>query len=273
MFLLTVAGADIFRYATRKGHKLGKIATAYTGSKSAEGLRSTLAGVTGTRTSELLSIEKRLQIRKDLAKKRGISEDLLGKIDVGYETAREAVRLFNNVDPQDAEYLVEGLAHGAHILSSTARSMAGSASLTGRQSNEVVESLIDMNNFDLMLKDLDIVSGKTDNVISTYDLDKASILNGQGVAVVHFENFIKRFYGNKKALNGTKGPRTFDPAYNFLSNNALETAADFRKAKEEALSAIGIEPNVELKRLINEDGFESISKNVSWVIKDVDAVN
>ena len=273
MFLLTAPGADIFRYATRKGHKLGKIATAHTGSKAAEGLRSSLAGVVGTRTSDLLSIEQRLHIRKELAEKRGISEDLLSKIDVGTETAREAVRLFNNVDPQDAEYLVEGLAHGAHILSSSARSMAGSASLTGRQSNEVVESLIDMNNYDLMLKDLDVVSGKTGNVVSTYDLDKASILDGQGVAVVHFENFIERFYGNKKALKGTKGSRTFDPSRNFLDNNALETTADFRKAKEEALAAIGVEPNTDLWRAVGAENVDSISKNVAWVIKDVDAVN
>jgi hypothetical protein len=273
MFLLTAPGADIFRYATRQGHKLGKIATAHTGSKHAEGLRSSLAGVTGTRASDALSIERRLQIRSELADSKGISEDLLSKIDVATANAKEATRLFHGADSEEAQYLVEGLAHGAHILSSTARSMAGSASLTGRIADDVVENLIDMNNFDLMLKDLDVVSGKTDNVLSTYDLDRASILNGRGVAVVHFENFIKRFYGNRKQLKGTKGDRTFDPARNFLENNALETTADFRRAKEQALSAIGIERNADLGRAIGDDALDSVSKNVAWVIKDVDAVN
>lgn len=273
MFLLTAPGADIMRFALRKGHKMGKIATAYTGSKSAEGLRSSLAGLYGTRTSELIPVEKRLAIRKQKAIDMKVSEDLLGKVDIGTATAQEAVRLFHNVDEQDAEFLVEGLAHGAHILSSSARSIAGVSSLTGRQADDVVEPLIALNNFDLMLKDIDVVSGKTDNVVSTYDLDRASILNGRGVAVVHFENFIKRFYGNRKELQGTKGKRTFDPARNFLENNALETTADFRKAKEEALSAIGIERNADLAAEIGDEALDGVSRSVAWVVKDVDAVN
>jgi len=273
MFLLTAPGSDIMKFALRKGHKMGKIATAYTGSKSAEGLRSSLAGLYGTRASEAISLEARLAIRAKAAKDKGISEDLLSKVDVGTATAKEATRIFHGTREPDAEFLIEALAHGGHILASSARSIAGAASLTGRQIDEVVQLNINPNNYDLMLKDLDLVSGRTDNVVSTYDLDRASILNGRGIAVVHFENFIKRFYGNKKELTGTKGKRTFDPARNFLDNNALETTADFRKAKEEALSAIGIERNTELVQEIGDKALDGVSKSVAWVIKDLDAVN
>lgn len=273
MFLLTAPGADIMKFALRKGHKMGKIATAYTGSKSAEGLRSSLAGLYGTRASEAIPLEARLALRAKAAKDKGISEDLLSKVDVGTATAKEATRIFHGASEPDAEFLIEALAHGGHILASSARSIAGAASLTGRQIDEVIQLNINPNNYDLMLKDLDLVSGRTDNVVSTYDLDRASILNGRGVAVVHFENFIKRFYGNRKELTGSKGKRTFDPARNFLDNNALETTADFRKAKEEALSAIGIERNTELAEKIGDEALDSVSKSVAWVVKDVDAVN
>jgi hypothetical protein len=132
MFLLTAPGGDIFKYATRQGHKLGKIATAYTGSKSAEGLRSSLGGLFGTRGSQTIPYERRLAIRKQVAKDKDISEDLLDAVDVDTAIAREAVRLFHGRDSQDVDFLVEGLVHGAHILSSSGRSIAGSASLTGR---------------------------------------------------------------------------------------------------------------------------------------------
>lgn len=273
MFLLTAPGADIFKYVTRQGHKMGKIATAHTGSKSAEGLRSSMANLWGTRASEAITYEKRLALRKQVAKDKGISEDLLSSADIGTATAREATRLFWGKDTQETQFLVEGLTHGAHIMSSSARSIAGSASLTGRVESTMAENLVDMNNYDKLLKEIDTISGTTGRIFDTRDLAKAQILDGRGVAVVHFENFVKRFYGNRKVLDGETGKRTFDPAKNFLENNALETAADFRKAKEEALASIGVVRNEELVRTIGEDGAEKISKNIYYKIIDNEAVS
>lgn len=273
MFLLTAPGSDIMKYLSRRGHSLGKIATRYTGSKSAEGLRSSLGGVLGTRNSEAISYERRLAIRKQVAQDKGISEDLVDSVDLDTAIAREASAMFHGKDDMDVKFLEEGLVHGAHILSSSARSIAGSASITGRKEQHVVENLVQYNQFDAMLKELDVISGKTDNILDTRDLAKAEIFNGRGVAVVHFENFIKRFYGNRKILDGETGTRTFDPAKNFLDNNALETAADFRKAREEALANIGVVRNEELVKAIGEDGMETVSKNVYYRIIDNDAVS
>jgi hypothetical protein len=272
MFLLTAPGSDIMKFLSRRGHSLGKIATRYTGSKSAEGLRSSMGGFLGTRNSEAISYERRLAIRKQVAQDKGISEDLVDNIDLDTAIAREASSMFHGRDDMDVKFLEEGLVHGAHILSSSARSIAGSASLTGRVDREIAQNLVEYNQYDAMLRELDAISGKTDNIFDTRDLAKAEIFNGRGVAVVHFENFIKRFYGNRKVLDGTTGTRTFDPAKNFLENNGLETAADFRKAKEEALANIGIVRNEELAKVIGEDGLEAVSKNISYRIIDNDAV-
>lgn len=273
MFLLTAPGSDIMKFLARRGHSLGKIATRYTGSKSAEGLRSSMSGFLGTRNSEAISYERRLAIRKQVAKDKGISEDLVDSVDLDTAIAREASAMFHGKDDMDVKFLEEGLVHGAHILSSSARSIAGSASITGRKEESVVQNIVEYNKFDDMLRELDVVSGKTDNIFDTRDLAKAEILNGRGVAVVHFENFIKRFYGNRKVLDGETGTRTFDPAKNFLENNALETAADFRKAREEALANIGVVRNEELIKAIGEDGIETVSKNVYYRIIDNDAVS
>lgn len=274
MFLLTAPGREVFDLALRRGHRLGKMATAYTGSKTAEPLRQSVRKwLGGTRTSETLSLADRSSKRAQLAREKGISEDMVRNIDVAFGTAEDASMPFRkNGSDLEADLIVEGLAHSAHLLNSATRSMAGAASITGKFEREIVEELIDPNNYDLMLKELDAVSGRGGQVISTADLEDAKIFGGRGVSAVHFENWIKRFYGNAKSLDGDDGARLFDPATNFLANNGLKTAADFRKAKDEALAAIGIRRNTELIEEIGEDGVKFLKPSSGYVITDPKAV-
>ena len=274
MFLLTAPGREVFDLALRRGHRLGKMATAYTGSKTAEPLRQALKKwLGGTRTSETLTLADRASKRAQIAKQQGISEDMVRNIDVAFGTAEDASMPFRKgADDLEADLIVEGLAHSAHLLNSATRSMAGAASITGKFEREIVEELIDPNNYDLMLKELDAVSGRGGQAISTADLEDAKIFGGRGVAAVHFENWIKRFYGNAKSLDGDDGARLFDPATNFLANNGLKTAADFRKAKDEALAAIGIRRNTELIEEIGEDGVKLLKPSSVYVIQDPKAV-
>jgi hypothetical protein len=274
MFLLTAPGREVFDLALRRGHRLGKMATAYTGSKTAEPLRQGLKKwLGGTRTSETLTLADRASKRAKIAKEQGISEDMVRSLDVAFGMAEDASMPFRKgADDLEADLIVEGLAHSAHLLNSATRSMAGAASITGKFEREIVEELIDPNNYDMMLKDLDAVSGRGGQAISTTDLADARIFGGRGVATVHFENWIKRFYGNAKSLDGDDGARLFDPSTNFLANNGLRTAADFRKAKDEALAAIGIRRNTELIEEIGEDGVKLLKPSSSYVVVDAKAV-
>jgi hypothetical protein len=274
MFLLTAPGREVFDLALRRGHRLGKMATAYTGSKTAEPLRQSLKKwIGGTRTSEMIPLADRASKRAKIAKEQGISEDMVRSLDVAFGMAEDASMPFRKgADDLEADLIVEGLAHSAHLLNSATRSMAGAASITGKFEREIVEELIDPNNYDMMLKDLDAVSGRGGKVISTDDLAKAKIFGGRGITVVHFENWIKRFYGNAKSLDGADGKRLFDPSTNFLANNGLRTAADFRKAKDEALAAIGIRRNTELIEEIGEDGVKLLKPSSGYVITDLKAV-
>jgi hypothetical protein len=274
MFLLTAPGREVFDLALRRGHRLGKMATAYTGSKTAEPLRQGLKKwLGGTRTSETLTLADRASKRSQIAAREGISEDMVRSLDVAFGMAEDASMPFRKgADDLEADLIVEGLAHSAHLLNSATRSMAGAASITGKFEREIVEELIDPNNYDMMLKDLDAVSGRGGQAISTTDLADAKIFGGRGVAAVHFENWIKRFYGNAKSLSGDDGARLFDPSTNFLANNGLRTAADFRKAKDEALAAIGIRRNTELIEEIGEDGIKLLKPSSSYVVVDAKAV-
>jgi hypothetical protein len=274
MFLLTAPGREVFDLALRRGHRLGKMATAYTGSKTAEPLRQSLKKwVGGTRTSEMIPLADRASKRAQIAKQQGISEDMVRNIDVAFGTAEDASMPFRKgADDLEADLIVEGLAHSAHLLNSATRSMAGAASITGKFDREIVEELIDPNNYDMMLKELDAISGRGGKVISTTDLADAKIFGGRGITAVHFENWIKRFYGNAKSLDGDDGKRLFDPATNFLANNGLKSPSDFRKAKEEALAAIGIRRNTELVEEIGEDGVKLLKPSSAYVITDLKAV-
>ena len=274
MFLLTAPGREVFDLAARRGHRLGKMATAYTGSKTAEPLRQALKKwLGGTRTSETLTLADRASKRAQIAKQQGISEDMVRSLDVAFGMAEDASMPFRKgADDLEADLIVEGLAHSAHLLNSATRSMAGAASITGKFEREIVEELIDPNNYDMMLKELDTVSGRGGQIVSTADLADARIFGGRGVSAVHFENWIKRFYGNAKSLDGDEGARLFDPATNFLANNGLKTAADFRKAKDEALAAIGVRRNTELIEEIGEDGVKFLKPSSVYVITDPKAV-
>jgi len=274
MFLLTAPGREVFDLALRRGHRLGKMATAYTGSTTAEPLRQSLKKwLGGTRTSETLTLAQRSSKRAQIARDNQISEDMVRNIDVAFGTAEDASMPFRKRgDDLEADLIVEGLAHSAHLLNSATRSMAGAASITGKREREIVEELIDPNNYDLMLKDLDAVSGRGGKVVSTEELADARIFGGRGITVVHFENWIKRFYGNAKALDGKDGKRLFDPATNFLNNNGLETANDFRKAKEEALAAIGIRRNTQLIEEIGKDGAKVMNSKIVYTIDDPKSV-
>jgi hypothetical protein len=274
MFLLTAPGREVFDLAARRGHRLGKMATAYTGSKTAEPLRQALKKwLGGTRTSETLTLADRASKRAQIAKQQGISEDMVRSLDVAFGMAEDASMPFRKgADDLEADLIVEGLAHSAHLLNSATRSMAGAASITGKFEREIVEELIDPNNYDMMLKELDTVSGRGGQIVSTADLADARIFGGRGVSAVHFENWIKRFYGNAKSLDGDDGARLFDPATNFLANNGLKTAADFRKAKDEALAAIGVRRNTELIEEIGEDGVKFLKPSSVYVITDPKAV-
>ncbi len=276
-FMLTAPAKDIFNFFLRKGYRMGKVATATTGSKSAEGFRESIKGALGiTRTSESISTAERLAIRKKLVKNSLISEEELTDLEWSLATAKRANELFpSRLDDIEFDYLLQALSHHTHSLTGQAASITGRASLSARKNPEITEQLVALNNYELMLKAIDNASGSGGMAIDVRDLAKAKTLGEHPIASVHFENWVRRFYGNRKEMKGTIDnvpvTRVFNPVETFFENNGLESAADFAKARDTLLQAIGVMPNA---KLVDEVGAEIASQlpKYSYKVDDPKAV-
>lgn len=279
MFLLTAPAKEVFEFATRKGHRLGKMATRYTGSQQAEPLREGLKKYIGAkRISDTFTSTQWAEKRSALAAKgEFVSDELVSQLDVAYGMAQDAVMPFTNrtlfpsISGDEANFMVEGLAHSAVLLNASTRSIAGAASITGKLEKELLEEIVPSSSYDLMLKDIDAVTGGS-GFVTTEELARSKVYGGKGIAAVHFGGFIRRFYGNTKSLSGKNGKLLVDPPTVFFANNALETPADFRRAKDQLLLSIGIRRNTELVEQIGEDGVKLMSPKYSFVIEDEGAV-
>jgi hypothetical protein len=270
LYYLTAPAQQVFDFASRKGHKLGRVATAYTGSKSSETIRVALQRKLGfTTPSEALTLEAREEAIEAYAKKNNISVEQLTNVQRGFAQAERAVELFGKgIKDEEAQWIIQALAYNSNYLTASTRSIAGSASLTGKFDGEVAEKLVDPNNFEVMLKELDTVSGSKGMVVDTGELARLRSLGNRGVAAVHFENFIKRFYRNRRELTGETGKRLFNPVADFFGNNALKTAKDFSRARNDGMRAVGLELDMDFIKQWDPDVVPTLDPKLLYKVKD-----
>ena len=256
MYLLTAPAKNIMDvFGTRKGTAAGNIASAYSGSKSGEKLRQGIARKLGLRTpSEALDAQARENALVKYAKDRNIVDGEMTSQDRKWAQAMAAVDIYNNnliskLDADEAEYLIQALALNSQYLGSATRSVASAANITGKQASDVAEQFLDMNQFDNLIKYLQenfrVEKGLKGKDVEVSKLVRDNVLNGMGVNVIHFENFMKRFYGNRKNIYGFLDTYNFNPATVFLRNNALRDTNDWNRARNQLLSKVGVERNVE----------------------------
>lgn len=240
----------------RKGSIASNIASAYSGSKSGEKLRQGIARKLGFKTpSEALNMSVRQDALEKFAANNGIEN--VGELTSEQRRMAQALAatdIYNNnllskLSDEEVDFLVQALALNSQYLGSATRSISSASNITGRQAPEVAEEFLDMNQFDNLIKYLQetykIEKGLKGKPVVVSELVRDNILNGMGVSVIHFENFIKRFYGNRKSIFGDAQTYNFNPATVFLKNNALRDTNDWNRARNELLSKVGIERNVE----------------------------
>lgn len=273
MFMLTAPAKDIFDVLTRKGSRMGKVATAATGSKSTEGFKATLRTKLGMENiSESIDIGKRIAIRKQIAENAGISEEQVRNLELALATAHHANNLFpSNLAGDELNYLMQALSHNGNVLAGSAASIASRASLTSRPTAEIAEQLVPLSKFDVMLKESDIVSNAKGVVVDTRDIEKAQSLGSHPVAAVHFENWGKRFYGNSRAIAG-KEPRYYTPVNVFFENNALKTEKDFNIAVDTLLRQVGIGKNKPLADAVGKETMDVLDGQFAYVVDDPKAL-
>lgn len=262
MYLLTAPARNIFEVFgvaglpfTKKGTAASNIATAYSGSKSGEKLRQGIARKLGLRNPvEALDSKARNVALAKYAEDKKIVDGEMTSQDRKWAQAMAAVDIYNNnliskLDADEAEYLIQALALNSQYLGSATRSVASASNITGKQASDVAEQFLDMNQFDNLIKYLQenfrVEKGLKGKDVEVSKLVRDNVLNGMGVNVIHFENFMKRFYGNRKNIYGFLDTYNFNPATVFLRNNALRDTNDWNRARNQLLSKVGVERNVE----------------------------
>ena len=246
----------------RKGSIASNIASSYSGSKSGEKLRQALANKLGYKSpAEALDIQARENALIKYAKKKGLADT--GELTSSQRKYAQALaatdiynnRLFGKLDQDEKDYLIQALVLNSQYLGAATRSITSASNITGKQAPEVAEQFLDMNQFDKLMQYLQtnykagtgprVESGLKGKDVDVSKLVRDGLINGMGVGVIHFENFVKRFYGNRKNIYGNLETYNFNPGTVFLNNNALRDTSDWNRARNQLLAKVGVERNVE----------------------------
>ncbi len=284
VYLLTAPARDIMnailpRYAA-KGRDAGKIASMATGSDTGEGFRAALKNAIGlTPTSKKIALRDRLLLKKSIARRNDISDERVSQAELMADTTDLAVRMYgiNRLSDEELDFLKDALVHNQHVMNGAAGSMAARAQLSGGYSQEIAEQLVDLNNYERMLKEADVASGVKGALVDTRDLARSKEFGGRAVSAVHFENWTRRFYGNRRVVKGLDEETgaekfyKFSPVEAFFDNNGLRTADDFAKAKQMLLSSVGVKANGKIIKQLGDDA-KNVSTRYTYVVDDAEAL-
>jgi len=297
IYYLTAPAKDLFQYLDRKGHRMGRIAAAYSGSKSGEQLRVKIARALGRKTpadmydkdarlkiiadyaarneklpEELTSLERRFAQAEYITQTLNRGKDKNGNFITG--PLSKAEKLSGKLEDSEVQLLIQALTLNSQYLTAGTRSIAAGASLVGRQSAEVTEQLVDMSNYDVAIGLFPgLVQGKTGKRIDTEKLASLQVLAGRGVSLVHFENFIQRFYGNTRQNKGIAENFKFNPVAAFVASKGLRTERDYVGAKTYLLQQVGLSKNTDLLTKFDEDVIPTLGVKVTHSVKDAEALN
>ena len=280
IYYLTAPAKDLFQYMDRKGHRMGRIAAAYSGSKSGEQLRVKIARKLGRKTpADMYDKDARLAIISDYANSIGKQPDELSSLERKFAQAEYITEAMNRkgflgkLNEQEVQFLIQGLTLNSQYLTAGTRSIAAGASLVGRQSAEVTEQLVNMSNLDVAVGLFpDLAQGATGQRIDTEKLASLQYLAGRGVSLVHFENFVQRFYGNTRQNVGIGENFKFNPVAAFVASKGLRTERDFVGAKTYLLENVGLRKNTDLLGQFDEDVIPSLDIKITHSVKDPEAL-
>ena len=280
IYYLTAPAKDLFQYLDRKGHRMGRIAAAYSGSKSGEQLRVKIARKLGRKTpADMYDKDARLAIISDYANSVGKQPDELSSLERKLAQAQYITEAMNRkgflgkLNDNEVQFLIQGLTLNSQYLTAGTRSIAAGASLIGRQSAEVTEQLVNMSNLDIAVGLFpDLVQGKTGQRIDTEKLASLQSLAGRGVSLVHFENFVQRFYGNTRQNIGIGENFKFNPVAAFVASKGLRTERDFVGAKTYLLENVGLRKNTDLLGRFDENVISDLDIKITHSVKDPEAL-
>ena len=155
-----------------------------------------------TPTSKKIALRDRLLLKKNIARREDISDERVSQAELIADTTDLAVRMYgiNRLTDEELDFIKDAMVHNQHVLNGAAGSMAARAQLSGGYTQEIAEQLVDLNNYERMLKEADVASGIKGALVDTRDLARSKEFGGRAVSAVHFENWVRRFYGNRRVV-------------------------------------------------------------------------
>jgi hypothetical protein len=274
MFILAAPNKDLRAYAFGPGRKAGKVTKTFTGSDAATGpirkiLQKTL-NLVGTRSEtvakwgraakispeDALSIQRRVDVIQDLAKKLETDESLLTNIAKREAIVDETFKIYGRyLDPKSEEYLRQAFIHQPDALSSVANSIVARSGVSGQYGEEVMAALITPSNLDLAMQEGGVEFNKISREIDIKNLSTRE------ATLVHFEKFVKQFVGNKFKVDKVT---ILNPAEIFFRYDGLKPGEIDPKT---GLEMFDMALNESMKRI----GFD-VTEYGNWVVKDKELV-
>jgi hypothetical protein len=145
MYALTAPANDLLAFAKGEGRRLGRGSSAYTGSKSAEGIIAGVMSKTFKKApSDYMGVEARNELIEQIAKQEGVSPAELSHLRINQEIASRAAIFLKGLDDEARGYWAQAMVHHPDILGSMASSISARTSLGGRFDDEILtEQILD----------------------------------------------------------------------------------------------------------------------------------
>lgn len=235
-YFLNAPVQDIFDFVSRKGQRMGKIATGFTASKAAVGPYKRLFNKMFRKggPEDAIPVEARITIPQEIANSRKIPVEEVTHLMVREEVVSRLLATFAKDPNINWDDLQDALVNNPHFLNSMANSLTSRTSLSGRFDKEIIDAIFTPSVLTKALNDLELKVGKKFRPISTEALRRT---NPKWLTVAHHDTFFRQFVNNDMSLPNN---RTLNPGVVFFSHNGLRTPADFAKAKKDTLEAIGV---------------------------------
>ena len=249
MYALSAPLDDLYRFAKGSGRKLGKVATAFTGSKAAVGPVKRLSNKMFRKggPEDFLSADERVKLIEEISRTKKIPVEEVTHMMIREETAERVLAIFGKDKSIDFEYLRDALVHHPDVLNAMGSSLAARTSLGGAFDQQIIDAIFTPSMLSKALEDVGVKTGRKFRALSTRELRNA---NEKWLTLAHYDAWYLQLVNNSRTL---ANKRVLDPATVFFSNDGLRTAQNFATARTDLLKAIGVEWDYATKQYVIKD--------------------
>lgn len=242
-------GKDLLGIVSRRGHRLGKVGTTYTGSTSSVGpffkglyQKATKTGAYGIDAEKRMALAQRAADKK--AKSLGLKEFPIERLtaeEIKQELIAEVAYITGTkVGSKEFDYITDGFLYSPNYLDSMVSSLASRSTLSGVfREQDIVDTIFTPTALTQALRNLNVGRSKEWRTLPQSKLDELGKDTGKDYrTLAHLSAMNYLFSGGNriKLVNG----KSYDPSIAFFAWNGLREAEDWRGAFTMLMERIGV---------------------------------